>query len=42
VMLVTHEEDIANFTRRIIRIRDGVVESDVHQTATGGQIKMGH
>lgn len=28
VMLVTHEEDIANFTRRIVRIRDGVVESD--------------
>ena len=29
VMLVTHEEDIANFTKRIVRIRDGVVESDV-------------
>lgn len=29
VMLVTHEEDIANFTNRIVRIRDGVVESDV-------------
>lgn len=28
VILVTHEEDIANYTRRIIRIRDGVVESD--------------
>lgn len=28
VMLVTHEEDIANFTKRIIRIRDGVVETD--------------
>lgn len=28
VMLVTHEEDIANFTKRIVRIRDGVVESD--------------
>lgn len=28
VVLVTHEEDIANFTRRIVRIRDGVVESD--------------
>lgn len=42
VMLVTHEEDIANFTRRIIRIRDGVVESDLRQTATGGHIKMGH
>lgn len=28
VMLVTHEDDIANCTRRIVRIRDGVVESD--------------
>lgn len=28
VVLVTHEEDIANFTKRVIRVRDGVVESD--------------
>lgn len=28
VVLVTHEEDIANFTNRIVRIRDGVVETD--------------
>ncbi|MCB0696596.1 MAG: ABC transporter ATP-binding protein [Chitinophagaceae bacterium] len=32
VMLVTHEEDIANFTNRIVRIRDGVVESDTTRT----------
>jgi len=31
VVLVTHEEDIAKFTNRIIRIRDGVVESDISQ-----------
>lgn len=31
VMLVTHEEDIANYTHRIVRIRDGVVESDVRK-----------
>lgn len=30
IVLVTHEEDIANFTNRIVRIRDGVVESDKH------------
>ncbi|MCW3123476.1 MAG: transporter ATP-binding protein [Flavipsychrobacter sp.] len=28
VVLVTHEEDIAKYTQRIIRIRDGVMESD--------------
>ena len=28
VVLVTHEEDIANFARRVIRLKDGVIESD--------------
>lgn len=28
VLLVTHEEDIANYTHRIVRLRDGVIESD--------------
>jgi putative ABC transport system ATP-binding protein len=28
VILVTHEEDIANFAHRIIRLKDGVIESD--------------
>lgn len=28
VVLVTHEEDIANCTNRVVRIRDGVVETD--------------
>jgi putative ABC transport system ATP-binding protein len=28
VILVTHEEDIANHAHRIIRLRDGVLESD--------------
>lgn len=31
VVLVTHEEDIAEHAHRIIRIRDGVVESDARQ-----------
>jgi len=28
IILVTHETDIANFARRIVRLRDGSVESD--------------
>lgn len=28
VILVTHEEDIAKYSHRIIRLRDGVIESD--------------
>ena len=28
VVLVTHEEDIANHARRIVRLRDGLIESD--------------
>jgi putative ABC transport system ATP-binding protein len=29
VVLVTHEEDIANFAHRVIRLKDGVIESDL-------------
>ncbi|MGK0252405.1 MAG: putative ABC transport system ATP-binding protein, partial [Gammaproteobacteria bacterium] len=29
VILVTHEEEIAKYAHRIIRLRDGVIESDV-------------
>lgn len=29
VILVTHEEDISAFSQRIIRLRDGVVETDI-------------
>ena len=28
VVLVTHEEDIANHAYRIVRLRDGIIESD--------------
>lgn len=34
VVLVTHEEDIANHARRIIRLRDGVLESDKRREET--------
>lgn len=28
VVLVTHEEDIAGYAKRVIRLRDGIIESD--------------
>ncbi|NTV07045.1 MAG: ABC transporter ATP-binding protein [Chlorobium limicola] len=31
IILITHEEDIARFTHRIIRLRDGRIESDERQ-----------
>jgi putative ABC transport system ATP-binding protein len=31
VILVTHEEDIAQHARRIVRLMDGLVESDTQQ-----------
>lgn len=35
VILVTHEEDIANFAHRIIRLKDGVIETDhYHKEST--------
>jgi len=28
IIMVTHEDDIARYSHRIIRLRDGIVESD--------------
>ncbi|HEX6181472.1 MAG TPA: ABC transporter ATP-binding protein [Chitinophagaceae bacterium] len=33
VVLVTHEEDIANHALRVVRLRDGIIESDNKQEA---------
>lgn len=41
IILVTHEEDISNFARRIVRLRDGKVESDTinpHPTLEGAEL----
>jgi putative ABC transport system ATP-binding protein len=33
VILVTHEEDISKFAHRVIRLRDGIIESDKQNVA---------
>ncbi len=33
VVLVTHEEDIANYAKRVVRLRDGLIESDTKRVA---------
>jgi putative ABC transport system ATP-binding protein len=33
VVLVTHEEDISAYAKRVVRLRDGVIESDTLRTA---------
>ena len=35
IIIVTHEEDIARMSKRIVRLRDGVVESDEPNVALG-------
>ncbi len=39
IVMVTHEEDIAKYAHRIIRLRDGLVESD---TINPNPTKVGH
>jgi putative ABC transport system ATP-binding protein len=33
IIVVTHEEEVANHARRVIRLRDGFIESDQEATA---------
>ena len=35
VILVTHEEEIATYAKRIVRLRDGIIESDNTKESTG-------
>jgi len=29
IILITHEHDIANYAKRVISVRDGLIESDI-------------
>ncbi len=40
VILVTHEEDIANHAHRIVRLRDGVIESDTPKFSKGDLVRV--
>ncbi len=40
VVLVTHEEDIANHALRIVRLRDGIIESDTPKSPKGDLVKV--
>lgn len=35
VILVTHEEDIAQYAHRVVRLRDGVIETDINTREYG-------
>lgn len=35
VILVTHEEDIAAYAKRVVRLRDGLIETDIVKQASG-------
>ncbi len=38
IVLVTHEEDIAHYARRIVRLRDGIIESDKRTSETAAMV----
>jgi putative ABC transport system ATP-binding protein len=40
IIMVTHENDIAEWARRVIRMRDGVIESDVRNDHPKGLLAL--
>ena len=37
VIIVTHEEDIARYAHRVVRLRDGVIETDINSKENGAE-----
>jgi putative ABC transport system ATP-binding protein len=43
IIMVTHENDIAAWARRVVRLRDGMVESDIrNDTRNAAVVEMNH
>jgi len=40
IVLVTHEEDIANHAHRIVRLRDGIIETDKKNEKVGSYLRQ--
>ena len=38
IIMITHEDEVAARTRRVIRLRDGLIESDVKQESLDREI----
>ena len=41
IIMVTHENDIAAWARRVVRLRDGRVESDIRNDSPRRVVEMG-
>jgi putative ABC transport system ATP-binding protein len=41
VIMVTHEEDVAAHAHRVVRLRDGLIESDLSQQARRVEVPAG-
>jgi putative ABC transport system ATP-binding protein len=39
IVLVTHEEDIAQHAFRIVRLRDGLIETDINKLKVESEFK---